>query len=302
MIAEFIRYLTTYAPERTRKFGYLKRLIALEFRAKRCETAWASHQRAAKTFIAKAADLCERQNIAVVLGSGLLLEVPLKVLAERFERVYLVDIFHMPQVRREVRKHFNVKLLTGDITGCFQAMKDNRPPGGHTPAPPPRIPHLKEADLIISCNCLTQLAGPFTDFFEKTRGFSDLDSDKLAYQIMEQHAKAIAVDAAGIGVLITDTERFAMQGDKVVSKHDLLKALKLPPTPTIVHNEEWDWLIAPHPEEHPTHDYVHTVVGKIYQRGAVAVQTDGDGLEVDAPPSTPAAVVSDSMDEIVPER
>lgn len=35
MIGEFLRYLTTFAPERTRKFGYLKRLIALEFRAKR---------------------------------------------------------------------------------------------------------------------------------------------------------------------------------------------------------------------------------------------------------------------------
>ena len=60
-----------------------------------------------------------------------------------------------------------------------------------------------------------------------------------------------------------------MQGDKIVSRSDLLKALKLPPTPTILHNEEWDWLIAPHPEEHPTHDYVHTVDAKVYQRGVV---------------------------------
>src|ERR1700755_1853971 len=155
MIGEFIRYLTTYAPERTRKFGYLKRLIALEFRAKRCATAWASHQRATRNFIVKAADLCMQQRVAVVLGSGLLLEVPLKALAEKFERVYLVDIFHMPQARREAKKHFNVKLLTGDSTAVFQAIKDNRPPGGHTPAPAPRIPHLKEADLIVSCNLLT---------------------------------------------------------------------------------------------------------------------------------------------------
>src|SRR3954469_16552075 len=133
MIGEFLRYLITYAPERTRKFGYLKRLIALEFRARRCAQAWASHQRATKNFIVKAADLCERQNIVVVVGSGLLLEIPLKALAERFEKVYLADIFHMPQVRREAKRHFNVKLLTGDITGVFQAMKDNRPPGPHTP-------------------------------------------------------------------------------------------------------------------------------------------------------------------------
>jgi hypothetical protein len=302
MIGEFIRYLTTFAPERTRKFGYLKRLIALEFRAKRCETAWASHQRTTRNFIVKAMDLCERQNIAVVLGSGLLLEVPLKALAERFERVYLVDIFHMPQVRREAKRHFNVKLLTGDITGVFATMKENRPPGPHVPAPPPRIPHLKEADLIVSCNCMTQLAGPFTEYFEKTRGFSDLDSDKLAYQIMEQHAKAIAVDAAGVGVIITDSERFALQDEKIVSRTDLLKALRLPPTPTVIHNEEWDWFIAPHPEEHPSHDYVHTVVGKVYQRNVVEDDKDkGDGLDVPPPPSLEGEV-GDSLGDAVPQR
>lgn len=305
MIGEFFRYLTTYAPERTRKFGYLKRLIALEFRAKRCATAWASHQRSARNLIIKASELCERHHIAVVLGSGLLLEVPLKALAERFERVYLVDIFHMPQVRREAKKHFNVKLLTGDITGVFAAMKDNRAPGPHIPAPPPRIPQLKEADFIVSCNCLTQLAGPFVEYFERTRGFSDLDSDKLAYQIMEQHAKAIAVEAAGVGVLITDTERFAMQDEKIVSRTDLLKAYHLPPTATLVHNEEWDWLIAPHPEEHPSHDYIHSVSGKVYQRNISEedqAKEKEDGLAVDPelPPTLDAPV--SSLGAIVPER
>lgn len=304
MIGEFLRYLTTYAPERTRKFGYLKRLIALEFRARRCATAWASHQRNARNFITKAIDLCEKHETVVVLGSGLLLEVPLKALAERFDRVFLVDIFHMPQVRREVKKHFNVKLLTGDITGVFAAIKENRPPGGHTPAPPPRIPHLKDADLIVSCNCLTQLAGPFADYFEKTRGFSDLDSDKLAYQIMEQHCKAIATEATGVGVIITDTERIAMQDDKMVSRSDLLKALKLPLTPNIIHNEEWDWLIAPHPEEHPSHDYIHVVTAKVYQRN-VSDEEEGkeneDGLAVDpAPPPTLDEPVA--LGTIVPER
>ncbi len=132
-----------------------------------------------------------------MIGSGLLLEVPLRALSDRFERVILVDTFHMAQVAREAKKLFNVKLLTGDVTGVFKAMKERRPPGPHHPAPPTLIPHLKEADLVVSCNCLTQLAGPFTAYFEETRGFSDLDSDKVAYQIMERHAKAIAEEATG---------------------------------------------------------------------------------------------------------
>lgn len=306
MIGEFFRYVTTYAPERTRKFGYLKRLIALEFRARRCAQAWAEHQLNCKAFITKAADLCAHQRLAVVLGSGLLLEVPLKALSERFERVYLVDIFHMPQVRREVKKYLNVKLLTGDVTGVFKAIKDRRPPGPHVPAPPAVIPHLKDADLMVSCNCLTQLAGPFAAYFEATRGFSDLDSDKMAYQIMEQHAKAIAEDATGLGVLIADTERFAMQDDNVVSRVDLLKALKLPMTPTVVHNEEWDWVAAPHPEDHPTHDYVHSVVAKLYQRNMSDAEKAASEKDVDAPPSLDDPLMPDDtgdpLADIVPER
>lgn len=88
MIGEILRYLTTLAPERTRKFGYLKRLIALEFRAKRCKDAWAPNQRSTRNFILKAADMCGRHRIAVVVGSGLLHEVPLSELAEKFERIF----------------------------------------------------------------------------------------------------------------------------------------------------------------------------------------------------------------------
>lgn len=309
MLGEFFRYITTFAPERVRKFGYLKRLIALEFRAKRCENDWAEHQRNCKAFITKAADLCEQQRLAVVLGSGLLLEVPLKALSDRFEKVVLVDIFHMPQVVAEARKHFNVKTLTGDITGVFKAMKERRAPGSNHPAPPPLIPHLKEADFIVSCNCLTRLAKPFTDHFEQERGFSDLDSDKVAYQIMERHAKAIAEEATGVGVIITDTDRFAMQGDNIVSRTDLLKALKLPHTATLGHNEEWDWLAAPHPEDHPTHDYIHTVVGKVYQRNISEEDKAKAAAEAELPPElqddAPAEEADDDMGDIggiVPER
>lgn len=306
MFGEFFRYITTFAPERTRKFGYLKRLIALEFRARRCEAAWAEHQRNCKAFITMAADLCEHQRIAVVLGSGLLLEVPLRALSERFEKVYLVDIFHMPQVVKETKKHFNVKLLTGDITGVFKAIKERRPPGPNQPAPPPLIPYLKEADFIVSCNCLTHLAAPFNLYFEANRGFSDLDSDKVAYQIMERHAHAIATEATGVGVIITDTERFAMQGDHIVSRVDLLKALKLPMTPTVGHNEEWDWLAAPHPEEHPSHDYIHTVAAKVYQRNVSDEDKAKDPAAAELPPTLdddlPPEDTRDPLGDIVPER
>ena len=86
MIAELFRYWTTLSPERVRKYGYLKRLIALEFRAERCKSAWAPHVARAHAMIIKAADLVPQPRTCVILGSGLLIEVPLQALADRFER------------------------------------------------------------------------------------------------------------------------------------------------------------------------------------------------------------------------
>ena len=84
----------------------------------------------------------------------------------------------------------------------------------------------------------------------------------------------------------------------------MLKALRLPLTPTLAHNEEWDWLIAPHPEEHPSHDYIHSVTAKVYQRNvateeAVAAE-DALGVDVIPPPPTLDSPVD--LGTIVPER
>ena len=274
MIAELFRYWTTFAPERVRKYGYLQRLIALEFREARCRDVWMEHVEKTKALIVKAADLVPRQRTAVIVGSGLLIEVPMQELADRFERIYLADIFHMPAVRERAKRYFNVKLLTGDITGIFQMMKEGHAPGPLRPAPNPRIPHLADADFIVSCNCLTQLAGPFNDFFRKERGFADKDCDTLAAQVMEEHVQAIATKATSVSVLITDTERFAMQDDSVVARTDLLKGVRLPQSSKIVNNEEWDWLLAPAPEEHPSHDMVHVVNGRIYEHHLPEEQKD----------------------------
>mgnify|MGYP001587983380 CR=1 FL=1 len=270
MIGEFIRYWTTPVPARVRNYGYLKRLIAIEFRERRRRAAWGPHLAHTRSYIVKAMDLVPRPRTAVVLGSGLLLDVPLEDLSERFETVYLVDIFHMPHVRKVVHAFHNVKLLTGDITGIFAAMKEGKTPDPRTPPPPALIPHIRDADLLVSCNCLTQLAGAFNDRFRKTQGFADADCDQLSAQVMEHHIAALVKDAGGVSVLITDTQRVAMRGSDIVGRKDLLKTVRLPHSTNPKFDETWEWLIAPAPEEHPTRDYVHMVSARIYERAAVA--------------------------------
>jgi hypothetical protein len=198
--------------------------------------------------------------------------------------VYLVDIFHMPAVRRAVRPFRNVTLLSGDVTGIFAAIKDGYPPGPHVAATEARIPHIAEADLAISCNCLTQLAGPFVAMLGTARDFPDLDADRIAYQIMERHAHAIAHQPRGVGLLISDVERMIVDGVHVVERIDLLKAFKPPPTPTHTHNEEWEWRIAPRGEELPNREVDHLVRAKVYERHAAPPSEPVDDRPTGLPP------------------
>lgn len=266
MLGEWFRYITTFAPERVRKFGYLKNLIKLEARHRQNADAWETHLLNSCTFIVEAAERCPKKEIAVVLGSGLLLEVPLRSLAERFERVYLVDMFHMPQVRAEAKKFFNVKLLYGDITGIFAMMKEGEFPGGSIPAPPPRIPHLNDADFIVSANCLTSLAPPFCKYLERTRHLTEFDQDRLTLQIQEAHVQALADAKRSVCAIITETEFFQLSGDKVVGRKPLTPGLTFPKTATLAHNLEWQWLVSRADGKHEPYDIEHTVDTRLYER------------------------------------
>lgn len=266
MLGEWFRYITTLAPERVRKFGYLKNLIQLEFRHKKNAHAWEDHLLNASTFIVEAAERCPHKGIAVVLGSGLLLDVPLRSLAERFERVYLVDMFHMPQVRAKAKKFLNVKLLYGDITGIFAMMKEGEFPGGSVPAPMPRIPHLADADLIVSANCLTSLAPPFCKYLDRTRHLTEFDQDKLTLQIQDAHVQALAGAKKPVCAIITETERFQLSGDKVVGRTPLTPGLTFPKTATLAHNLEWQWLVSRADGKHEPYDIEHTVDTRLYER------------------------------------
>lgn len=274
MLGEWFRYITTFAPERVRKFGYLKKLIKLEFLHKENEDAWEDHVFNCRSFITEAAERCPERGIAVVLGSGLLIEVPLRSLAERFERVYLVDMFHMPQVRARAKKFLNVKLLYGDITGIFAMMKEGEFPGGSVPAPPPRIPHLNDADFIVSANCLTALAPPFCTYLDRARHLTEFDQDRLTLQIQDAHVQALADAKKPVCAIISESERFQLSGDKVVGRTQLTPGLTFPKTATLAHNLEWQWLVSRADGKHEPYDIEHTVDTRLYERFV-----PGDGEE-----------------------
>ena len=80
MLAEWFRHLSTPCDPKLKRMGYLKELISIDARHKRCRGAWAPHLTIAKYIILETAEGIPRRRVTV-LGSGLLLDIPLEPLA-----------------------------------------------------------------------------------------------------------------------------------------------------------------------------------------------------------------------------
>ena len=63
-------------------------------------------------------------RVALVLGSGGLLDVPLEELSRRFGEVWLVDMVHPWRARLWARRLGNVRLIEHDITERLEAGRD----------------------------------------------------------------------------------------------------------------------------------------------------------------------------------
>ena len=158
-----LAWLTTPCRPEARRLGYLREAIALRSRARRCARLWAPHLQQSRAFLLDSAGV--GGELGVVLGSGLLLDVPLAELAQRFRRLYLVDMLHLPEVRRLVRAYPGVSLLELDVTGVAPGLHDllraRRPVAceelDRLFAHAPILPELESADWVASVNLFSQL-------------------------------------------------------------------------------------------------------------------------------------------------
>jgi len=145
MIFEFYNNVTTSCPQYVRHMDYLHEIIAMRNRHMRNQASWMPHLQNTRRFILSAAKRCQNRNKVVILGSGLLLDVPLLELTSMFREVVLADIVFLPEVRRAVKKNVNVTLLTLDMTSMVQKLYENVQRGIR------ELPEAAPRCLIIKC-------------------------------------------------------------------------------------------------------------------------------------------------------
>lgn len=241
MILELLEYLTTDCPRYARRLGYLTEAIAIKARYRRHCEAWEPHLARSRAVVDAATGGCAQRRTALVLGSGLMLDIPLDTLAAAFERVLLVDVVHLRGARRLAARYPNVSLVTGDMTGLAVDF-DARLREGWRGAPVP-VPALYQedprVDLVISANVAAQLPVLLAAALRRA-GADDDTIDAFCTALVRAHLDYLA-GFAGRVCLITETARelYDVSGE-IWRLDDALFGALLPDG-----GARWTWDMAP---------------------------------------------------------
>ncbi|WP_282608110.1 hypothetical protein [Pelagibius sp. Alg239-R121] len=268
MLAEWFRYLTTPCPRHLRALGYPQQIIATHARYRRCEDAWRPHLESTKSFILESAAGASGNRRAVILGSGSLLDIPLAELSRDFEQIELVDILHLPWVKRRGLRYPNVRFHDLDVTGLCESLvsleKLGRGAQGRQTELPQTEPQSLEQslscgpiDFLVSVNLLSQLPLMPSAFLEKRcPAYTDADRKAFSQGLIVNHLHWLKAHTDQV-CLITDLERSICDGaGHEIDREDALFGVALPAP-----DREWMWDIALQPEVHPLHDLRHRVGG-----------------------------------------
>ena len=249
MIAEALQYLATAALTGSAHRRFVRYSVNLWSRAGRCSREWAAHEANSKKAISAAISGLSQRRTAVVLGSGLLRDVPIEDLAGSFDTVVLVDLVHLASVRLRLRgkRYRNVRLIERDLSG-YDDLK-----AGHDPEPLGFLRSVPYLDFVVSANLLSQIGRGVKRQYEAEApsGMPEYTVERL----IAAHIEGLAVQPCRT-CLVTDISYVVIdRTGKVHEEADLLHGVAPPEA-----KAGWDWPVAPLGEESRDYQIVHKVI------------------------------------------
>lgn len=177
--------------------GYYKDQRGIIYRYLREAQNWHSHLENTKNAILDGIPN-KKRNKAIVLGSGWLLDVPLSELAQTYNEVWLVDIYHPVEAVKKASQFKNIRFVQIEITGLaeqiykirkdYKATKIKMPLESLKPTP---MINLNAFDYVISCNILSQLDIILTDYLREKDIYSEEELVYLVKLIQSSHINSL---------------------------------------------------------------------------------------------------------------
>jgi hypothetical protein len=257
MLAEALLYARARLSGQRNPHGHLTELVGIWARHRRQRHAWAGHLARARVLCLKAAEACESRRTALVLGAGLLLDVPLERLSALFERVVLADLAFLPGTIGLAHSLGNVELKVADLSACMDAL-----PGNDALAAGARAPEadlslgLADLDFAYSANLLSQLPlYALTALRKRHPAPPDEDAEAFAASMVGAHLRALCALPCP-ACLVTDTRERGLRGGEPKYEGDLLHGQG-----QLLRGETWTWRLAPRGEADPALDIERSVLG-----------------------------------------
>ncbi len=278
IITLWLESLLTPCPRHLRRMGFLREQLAIEDRYQRNRASWAPHLASSRAAILTAVDTCTQHRTALILGGGLINDVPLAKLAARFQQVILADILHLPRNRRlaEATAH-NITCVDFDCTGAVEklyqagnALDDEAAITLFRHASPTLPLGLASGcDLTVSVNLASQLGYLPAKWLAKGRARNEEFSLHLRRAAALRHLEWLR-ELPGVHLLIGDRALVARGLDESeVEREVILGEGDLePPCDT------WVWRFAPAPEWDRSH-HLELEIGA-YLLGSRPLRPDAD--------------------------
>jgi hypothetical protein len=243
MLRDILTILTTPCSPYIRHLGYLTEAVEMRGRSRRNAIAWQPHLDNTRIFSLSSAEKCQSRSKVIILGSGLLLDVPLAELAAMFREVVLMDVVCLPKVRKQIKAYNNVSFIECDVTNTAERLYQNGLKDiPELPESVPTVPGIgQDCGLVISLNILSQLwVIPRAYASQRFRGLNEYQVDEWCSRVVAAHysfLRSLPCDVC----LVADHEFVKRDSSgSVISRGSTVYGLELP-APDI----SWTWDIIP---------------------------------------------------------
>lgn len=252
MIGLWLESLLTPCPRHLRRMGFLREQLAIEDRYQRNRASWEPHLKSSRTAILAAADSCPQHRTALILGAGLINDVPLAELAARFQQVILADILHLPRNRRKAEATApNITCVDFDCTGAVEKLwqagngLDDETAITLFRQASPTLPIglASGCDLTVSVNLASQLGYLPAKWLEKGRPRDDAFSLRLRRGAALRHLEWLQ-GLPGVHLLIGDRALVVRGLDESEVEREVILGEGDLESPC----STWVWRFAPAPE------------------------------------------------------
>ena len=212
--------------------GIMRRML-------REEGGWQSHLENSSEYIREAVKIYKPKTVRI-LGSGWLLDVPVKFLEENCDKIVLTDIIHPNQILNRYSGNKKIIFETIDITGNLVELGYHQRKNSYSHQEfiqsIKNSPNLEfDEELVVSLNLTSQLSVFLTDYLSKQVKISNNQAIEIAEAIQLKHFEMLPI---GKSVLITDfEEEYWDEDDKFIgSKPTVFAAI-----PEGNNRKEWIW-------------------------------------------------------------